>query len=124
MDDELCVEPLGGLVAEADHFLELPARVDVQQRERDASREERLAGKVQQDRRVLADRVHQQGLRELRGHLAHDVDAFGLEPRQVGHPAQTRAAAHRLGFQSRYGLNLGLNLGVHVELSAKSAGTL
>ena len=100
VDDELGVEALRGLVAELDHLLELPARVDVQQRERDAAREERLAGQVQQDRGVLADGIHEQRLGELGRHLAEDVDAFGLEPGQVGQfrRARTRAAP-RDGFQ-------------------------
>src|SRR6185436_1053262 len=59
VDDELGVQTLRGLVAELDHLLELPAGVDVQQREGNAAREECLAGEMQQDRGVLADRVHE-----------------------------------------------------------------
>ena len=91
VDDELGVEALGGLVAERDHFLELPARVDVQQREGNAAREEGLAGQVQQDRGVLADGIHEQRLGELGRHFAEDVDALGLEPGQVGQLWHRRA---------------------------------
>ena len=79
VDDQLGVQSLRGLVAERNHLLELPARVDVQQREGNASGEEGLAGQVQQHRGVLADGIHQDGLRELGRHLAEDVDAFGFE---------------------------------------------
>src|SRR5262245_54396341 len=55
LDDEFEAEALRRLVAKGDHFSELPQRVDVEQRERRPCWEERLAGKVQQDTRILAD---------------------------------------------------------------------
>ena len=73
----------GVAVAELDHLAELVGRVDVQQRERNRARIERLLRQPQQHRRVLADRVEHHRPLELGDHLAHDVDALGLERAQV-----------------------------------------
>ena len=70
-------------VAEVDHLAELVGRVDVQQRERDRSGMERLLRQAQEHRRVLADRIEHHRAFELGHHLAHDVDALGLEHAQV-----------------------------------------
>jgi hypothetical protein len=95
----------------------------VQQRERDAAGEEGLARQVQQHRGILADRVHQDGLGELGGHFAEDVDALGFEAGQVREPAHAGVAA-RVGtrFQGRHRRNLGLYLGVHRVLPSKNTG--
>ena len=66
-------------VAEGDHLAELPGRIDVEHRERDAAGKERLASQVQQDARILADGVHHHRLLEACGHLAEDFDAFGFQ---------------------------------------------
>jgi hypothetical protein len=66
-------------VAELDHLGEVVARVDVQQRERDAARRERLLGQPQQHDRVLAAGEQQRRPLALGGDLAHDVDRLGLE---------------------------------------------
>ncbi len=70
--------------AEGDHLLELPDRVDVQQRERDRPGVEGLLGEAEHHRGVLADRVQHHRLLELGDDLAQDVDALGLELAQVG----------------------------------------
>ena len=70
-------------VAELDHLAELVGRVDVQQRERNRPGVERLLRQPQQHRRVLADRIEHHRPLELGDHLAHDVDALGLERPQV-----------------------------------------
>ena len=70
-------------VAKRDHVAELPARIDVQQRERQRARVERLHGEPHHDRRVLADRVQHHRVLELGRHLADDVDALGLELLQM-----------------------------------------
>ena len=70
-------------VAELDHLAELVGGVDVEQRERDRARVERLLRQPQQDRRVLADRIEHHRPLELGHHLAHDVDAFGLQGAQM-----------------------------------------
>ncbi len=72
------------LVAEGVHLAELPGRIDVQERERRLARGESLQRQLEHDRAVLADRVQHHRLLGLRGDLAHDVDALGLEPLQVG----------------------------------------
>ena len=79
MHDEFEAELLRLLVAERDHVAEFPSRVDVEQGERRLLGPECLARKMQQDGGVLADRVHQDGLAELRRRLAKNVNALGLE---------------------------------------------
>ena len=70
-------------LAEAVHVLELPRRVDVQERERRRRGIEGLAREVQHDRAVLADRVQHHRVLGLGDDLAHDVDRLRLEPLQV-----------------------------------------
>ena len=48
---------------------------------------ERLAGEVQHDRAVLADRVEHHRTLALGDGLAHDLDALGLEALEVGQRA-------------------------------------
>jgi hypothetical protein len=73
----------GAVVAEGDHFAELPAGVDVQQRDRRPCRVEGLEQQVQQHRTVLADRVQHHRVAELGGDLAQDVDALRFELAQM-----------------------------------------
>ncbi len=82
--EQLHAEFARHLVAKLVHVAELPRRVDVQQRKRRRRRIERLDREVQHHRAVLADGVEHHRLLALRHHLAHDVDALGLEPLQVG----------------------------------------
>jgi len=77
--DEFEPEPLGGRVAERDHLPEFPFGIDVQQRERRLGRKERLAGEVQQDARILADRIEQHRLGELGRHLAQNENRFRFQ---------------------------------------------
>ena len=70
-------------VAELDHLAELVGRVDVQQRERNRTRMERLLRQAQQDGRVLADGVEHHRAFELGDDLADDVDAFRFERPQM-----------------------------------------
>ena len=84
MHDEVEAQRGGGAVAEGDHVAELPRRVDVQHREGRPLGKERLARQVQEDGGVLADRIEQHRLAELRRRLAEDVDALGLEQIEVG----------------------------------------
>ena len=84
VDDQVEAQLGGGPVPELDHLPELPGGVHVQYRERDLPGEERLAGDVQEYRRVLADGVHHHRALELGDHLAHDVDGLGLQLAQVG----------------------------------------
>ena len=75
--------------------LELPRGVDVEQRERDAAREEGLAREMQQDRGVLADRVHHHRPLEARGDLAEDLDALGFKSLEM----RERAGRLRHGYR-------------------------
>ena len=70
-------------IAEPVHLLEFPAGVHVHHREGQLAGEEGLAGQVQHDRGILADRVQHHRVIELGGHLADDVDAFRLQLFQV-----------------------------------------
>lgn len=79
VDDEIETELLRLLVAKFDHVAKLPRRVDVQQRKRQLLRMERLAREMQQNGRVLADRIHQHGLAELGRSLAENMDALRFE---------------------------------------------
>ena len=83
VDDEVESELLRRVVPELDHLPELPRRVDVEEREGQVARRERLPGEVEHDARILADRVHHHGSLEARGDLADDVDRLGLEGLQV-----------------------------------------
>ena len=58
---------------------EVEAGVDLQQREGELGREERLLRQPQHHDGVLAAGEHQDGLLELRRDLAEDVDRLGLE---------------------------------------------
>ena len=71
-------------VAECDHVARLPAGIDVEQRKRRLLRPERLARQVQENRRVLADRVEQHGFAELRRRLPENVNALGFKEIQMG----------------------------------------
>ena len=80
MRQKLAREPF----AERVHVLELPGRVDVQERERHAAGVEGLARQVREHRRVLPDRVEHDRVAELGRHLADDVDRLRLEGLEVG----------------------------------------
>ena len=81
--DQLQVVLLRDLVAQLVHRLELPQRVDVQQRKRQRARIERLERDVQHRGAVLADRIQHDWLVALGDHLAHDLDALGFQALQV-----------------------------------------
>jgi hypothetical protein len=61
------------------HRLELPSRIDMEQRERRCRREERLLREMQHYCRILADRIQHHRTHRLGDDFAQDVDAFGLE---------------------------------------------
>ncbi len=94
MHDQVEAEPLRGCVAERDHLAEFPGGVDVQQREGRLRRIERLQREVQQNARILADRVHQHRVAKLGRDLAQDRDRLRLQPSQMRR--QLRTARHQL----------------------------
>ena len=96
--DEIEPEIAHGLVAEGDHVAELPRRVDVQQREGRLGRPERFPREVQQNGRVLADRVEQHRCAELRRSLAENVNALGLEQLEMRYECGHAAFPLRFGF--------------------------
>ncbi len=62
---------------------ELPAGVDVQQREGHAAGVEGLARQMQQHGRILADRIEHHRTLEFGGDFAEDVDGFVFEGFQM-----------------------------------------
>ena len=95
--DQIEIELARPRIAERDHFAEFPRGIDVQQRERQPRRIERLERQVEQNRGVLADGIEHHRILGLGDRLAHDVDAFGLELLQVGQ--------RRIGRPVRFGVN-------------------
>ncbi len=82
-DDEPLAELRDAPVAELDRLGEVVTRVDVHQREREATGAEGLLREAQEHDRVLAAREEEHRPLELRGDLAHDVDRFRLERVEV-----------------------------------------
>ncbi len=71
-------------VAELHHFAEFVGGIDVQQRERDRARMERLLRQAHHHRGILADGVEHHRPLEFGGHFAQDMDAFGFQRPQMG----------------------------------------
>src|SRR5207237_1145966 len=65
--------------SEFEHLLELVARVDVKKGKWKRPRIKRLAGEVHEYARILADRVEQHRIPELRNGLAQNVNRFAFE---------------------------------------------
>ena len=79
VDQEVHTGLPGHVVPEVVHRLELPAGVDVQERERRRAGVKRLTGQLQHHRRVFPDRVQHHRVLGLRHHLPDDVHRLGLE---------------------------------------------
>src|SRR6188472_1205036 len=92
-------EPLSELrdpsVAELDRLGEVVARVDVHEREGEATGAERLLGEPQENDRVLAAGEEEHRAFELGGDLAHYVDRLGLERVEVGEADEGGRGRHR-----------------------------
>src|SRR4029079_19184118 len=69
------------------------AGIDVHDRERDRRRREGLACESEHHGGVLAAREEQARPRHLRGHLAEDEDALGLEGAQVAQDVRLQGAS-------------------------------
>ena len=110
MHGEVDAEPFRGGVAERDHVAELPGRIDVEQRKRQAARAECLDRKVQQHARILADRVKDGRAFEFGRGFAQDVNGFGLQPREMRRKAASGRGRRRL--IQRCGLRHGRTLGL------------
>ena len=72
-----------GAIAELVHFAELPAGIDVQQRERQRAGEERLARQMQHHGRVFADGVKHHRVGEFSGDFTDDMDTLRLQLPQM-----------------------------------------
>ncbi len=73
-----------GFFTQRIHVAELPRRIDVQQRKGRWRRVEGLTREMQHHRAVLADRIEHYRPVGFGHHFAHDVDAFGFEPVEMG----------------------------------------
>jgi hypothetical protein len=97
--DELHADLGDPAIAELQDLGEVVPGVDVHHRERDPGRVERLLREPEHHDRVLAAGEQQHRTLELGGHLAEDVDRFGLQRLQLGqlvvpaHEALTSASA-------------------------------
>ena len=97
--DQLGAQFFGALVAEVRHLGKVVARVDHEQRKRDAANAEGFLGAAQHHQRILATRKQQGRALEGGGHFAQDEDGFFLQRVEV-------AVAER-------GQCLGVDSGVH-----------
>ena len=84
-DDQFCPDGGNKVVAELNHFMELIARIDVQQGERDFAGKERLLGQPDHNRRVLADGIQHHRVLKFGGDFANDLNALGFEQVQMVH---------------------------------------
>ena len=95
---------LNHLRAELVHFLELPAGIHMQHRERQLAGIERLACQMQHHGGILADRIQHHRVLKLGSHFTNDVDALGFQLLEVGqffqHDDLTEVGGHR-GPESR-----------------------
>ncbi len=82
-DHERETQLLDPAIAVGEDLREVEPGVHVHHGERDACRCERLARQVEHDDRVLATREQEAGALHLRGDLAEDVDALGLQGAQL-----------------------------------------
>src|SRR6185437_7048380 len=81
--DEVEPEPPRGRVAKRDHLAKFPCRIDVQHRKRRLRRMERLQREMQENARILADRIKQYWPRELGRRLAENPDRLVLQKAQI-----------------------------------------
>ena len=81
---QIDITAFGNLIAERVGVAKLESAVDMQQGDRGAGREKRLAHQVQQNRAVLADGIQQHRIAELGGDFAEDVQAFRFQPVEMG----------------------------------------
>jgi hypothetical protein len=98
IDEQFHAGILRGLVAQVVHCLELPGRIDMEERKGRGRGVEGLLRQVQHHGGILADRIEHHRLFSLGDDLAHDVDAFGLQPLQMG-----EARRVQLGLGGRHG---------------------
>ena len=82
------------LVAERDHVAELPARVDMHQREGRLRGIEGLHGEMQHDGRILADRIEHHRLLAFGRDFADDVDALRFQPLEMGQSRRAGGNGH------------------------------
>ena len=97
--DQIEPEPFRRLVAKRDHLAEFPPRIDVEEREGRLCRIKRLPRQVQQNARILADRIHQHGVAKFGRDLAQDRNRFRFETLQVR--SRVRPAGQRCRLTAR-----------------------
>ena len=99
-DDEALSERLDRTIAKLEGLGEVVARVDVQDRERKASRTKRLLREVEEEDRVLASAEQEDGSVELRRELAEDSNGLGFEGHEVGWEFHCGRESWVLGFNA------------------------
>ena len=129
VDEELHSELRGDVVAERVHVAELPRRVDMQQGKGRLGGVEGPHRELEHHRAVLADRVEHHGLLRLGDDLAHDVDALGLEPLEMGQDDAALGDVHvyirpRRATRTSAGAALSLALAARSSTAAASAATV
>ena len=92
IDEQVHAGQFRHLVAQLVHRFEFPCRIDVEQRKRRRRGIESLAGQVQHDGAVLADRVEHHRLFGLGDDFPDDVDALGFQSFEM------RKGLHQLPF--------------------------
>jgi hypothetical protein len=93
-DHQADTQPVDPVVPGLHHFGEVETGVDLQDRERDLRREERLLREPQHHDGVLAAREHQDGLLELGGDLTEDVDRLRLQLVELTQPVVGMRLGH------------------------------
>ncbi|MNL21692.1 hypothetical protein D3C87_1429950 [compost metagenome] len=136
--DEIETIFFGRTIPEGDHLAKLERRIHMQQRKWDLAGIEGLACQMQQDARILADRIHHHRPLKAGRHLAQNLDALGLEglqmrqsvevqvsiPKQVpdrqdcGEPRQCYLPLCGAGHQAENGLQGGLRGGLGQNCAA------
>ena len=81
--NQLGPQLLGPLVAVGNHFREVVAGVDHQQRKRQAAHAKGFFRALEHDQRILAAREQQRGALKRGGHFAQDEDGLFLQGIQV-----------------------------------------
>ena len=85
----------GAHVAEGDHFIEVVAGVDVQQRERELAGAEGFFRQPQQDDGILAAGEEQHRVGAFAGDFAQNVDGLRFQPVEMAARGQVREGASR-----------------------------
>ena len=82
-DKKLEAKLLCHSIAELNHFVEFPARIDVHEREGNLAWIERFLRKTKHYGRIFPDGIEHDGILEFRSDFANDVNAFSFKLLQM-----------------------------------------